>query len=190
MPSTTQSDKEPSMTNPGSTKPRDDAHRETTMAGVDDDTRMDSDVIHSTSIHEIPPEESRTAPGVTGSGSPASSYGNDSLPERSPSLVFSPLVLNPTMYIPPTSPKPREPQDQFQKLDLEKDRVKPGRTENRPSIIGRRFTYPDTYQEAVWLLDSVGTTREKECLLDHLGVDSSERRRSDTAEDVETDGVV
>lgn len=53
----------------------------------------------------------------------------------------------------------------------------------------RRFSYPDTYQQTMWLLDSVGATGEQLCLLDHTTDTLCTRRKSETEEDAEI-GVI
>lgn len=124
----------------------------------------------------------------------SSQGGRESLPARREPLVFNPLVLNIPVRIPASAAK-QNVEKQPQVSGSEKTSSEHRHTDCRPITISRRFSYPDTYQETMWLFDSVGTTREPLCLLDHTADTLCMRRRSETggcrnwSDDLEEDGT-
>ncbi|KAL2113665.1 hypothetical protein VUR80DRAFT_2887 [Thermomyces stellatus] len=125
---------------------------------------------------------------VQSTETPAGPDGQNSRPQSSKSLVFKPLVLNPTAQIPPPQALPSA-HGHSQESDSQDDTRTPQRTYGRPPTMSRRFTYPDTYQESVWLLDYIIATREELCLSDHA-TDTLYESRSETEEDVRTGKIL
>ncbi|MBE3043162.1 hypothetical protein IMZ48_11440 [Candidatus Bathyarchaeota archaeon] len=194
MSSPDQSDQNSSTSNRETARPEQDAHGEAPLANVDDDVRVDRDAVDPPpQPGDERPGSPRTKPadkGVQPTEARAGPRSRTSPSTTRQSLVFNPLIPNPTMHIPPPPPAAQNPQEQLQEPESESDALDPRRTDARPPIMDRRFSYPDTYQEAVWLLDSVGATRERECLADYAVDVPCARRRSDAEEDAEAEEVV
>lgn len=189
MSSPDQPDESSSTPNLETATPGEDAREEAPLADVDDDVRIDRDAVDSLPHAGDQPAGSPRSEPVDKDGraaeSPPGSDTQTAPPSSRRSLVFSPLILNPTGQMPLPPAAAQSPQEQLQEPDSEGDTTSPQRTDTRPSIMGRRFTYPDSYQEAVWLLDSVGTTREQACLADHAIDAPCARRGLEVEEDDE-----
>lgn len=152
-------------------------------ASVDDDLKPPPGE-QSLGSPQMEPERMERQPTKT----PAGSDGQKSPPARLEPLIFSPLVLNsPVRTAAPTTAQNVEKQPQ--ESVSEEDTPTPRRPGCRPVVMSRRFTYPDTYQETMWLFDSVGTTRGQLCLLDHATDTLCPRRGSEIEEDAEM-GVI
>ena len=107
--------------------------------------------------------------------------------ENRQSLVFSLLALNSAVRV-PLQPPTAQGRLQHPRASGSGDVPDgPRRTDARPSVMCRRFTYPDTYQEALWLFDSVGTSRERRRLADYADDAPCSKRKSHTEEEETTE---
>lgn len=149
------------------------------MAGVDRNIRLDRDTVGSTSRSADQPSAplgTGPAKGLQPLGISAEPEGPETPRGTQQSLVFNPLVLNSAVRVRPPPPTAQGRLEQPRASDSGGSPDEHQRTDARPSVMCRRFTYPDSYQEALWLLDSVRTTRERRRLADHADDTPSSRR--------------
>lgn len=175
----------PSTSTPETTRTNKDVRDGASLVGVDQDVRLDRHAVDSTPRSRNQP----STPLGTGPARGLYPLGMSVDPEvpQSPhgtrqSLVFNPLILNSVVRVPPPPPTAQGRLQHPGPSDSGGIPDEPQRTDARPSLVCRRFTYPDTYQEALWLLDSVGDVRERRRIADHAD-DAPCSRRSHTEEE-------
>lgn len=184
----------PSTPTPETNRTSKDVRDGASLTCVDRDVRLERHAVDSTSRSRNQP----STPLGTGPARDLYPLGMPVEPEvpQSPhgtrqSLIFNPLVLNSVVRVPAPPPTAQGRLQHPGPSDSGGIPDEPQRTDARPSVMCRRFTYPDRYQEALWLFDSsVGAIRERRRIADHADDASCSRRRYHTEEEEETAELV